>query len=74
MKCFAEKVEQDLNQPEESKTGDHAQVNLTLAQKEDLDKRIARHKSGESKSYGRPEARDQIEKCVTYCKSPHTFQ
>lgn len=35
---------------------------LTTDQQEDLDKRIARHKKGESKSYGRSEARAQIEK------------
>ena len=35
---------------------------LTSDQQEDLDKRIARHKEGESKSYSRSEARAQIEK------------
>ena len=35
---------------------------LTKAQQEDLDRRIARHKSGESKSYSWSEARAQIEK------------
>jgi len=33
---------------------------LTTDQQEDLDKRIARHKNGESKSYSRSEARAQI--------------
>ena len=35
---------------------------LTTDQEEDLDKRIARHKKGESKSYSWSEARAQIEK------------
>lgn len=35
---------------------------LTAEQQKDLDKRIASHKAGESKSYGRSEARAQIEK------------
>ena len=35
---------------------------LTEEQQEDLDKRIARHKKGESKSYSWSEARTQIEK------------
>ena len=35
---------------------------LTKEQQADLDKRIARHKSGESKSYAWSEARAQIEK------------
>lgn len=35
---------------------------LTAEQQEDLDKRIASHKKGESKSYSRSEARAQIEK------------
>ena len=35
---------------------------LTEEQQEDLDERIARHKKGESKSYGWSEARTQIEK------------
>ena len=35
---------------------------LTAGQQEDLDRRIARHKMGESKSYSWPEARAQIEK------------
>jgi hypothetical protein len=35
---------------------------LTKGQQEDLDKRIARHKSGESRSYSWSEARAQIEK------------
>ena len=35
---------------------------LTAEQQEDLDKRIARHKKGESKSYSWSEARAQIEK------------
>jgi predicted GIY-YIG superfamily endonuclease len=35
---------------------------LTQGQQEDLDERIARHKSGESKSYSWSEARAQIEK------------
>lgn len=35
---------------------------LTQEQQADLDKRIARHKSGESKSYTWSEARAQIEK------------
>ena len=35
---------------------------LTAEQQEDLDKRIARHKKGESKSYSWPEARSRIEK------------
>ena len=35
---------------------------LTAEQQEDLDKRIARHKNGESKSYSWSEARAQIEK------------
>jgi hypothetical protein len=35
---------------------------LTVEQQEDLDKRIASHKKGESKSYSWPEARKQIEK------------
>lgn len=35
---------------------------LTTAQQADLDKRIARHKTGKSESYSRSEARAQIEK------------
>ena len=35
---------------------------LTTGQREDLDRRIARHKNGESISYSWPEARKQIEK------------
>jgi len=35
---------------------------LSPEQQEDLDKRIARHKKGESKSYSWSEARAQIEK------------
>ena len=35
---------------------------LTAEQKEDLDKRIVRHKNGESKSHSWSEARTQIEK------------
>jgi hypothetical protein len=35
---------------------------LTADQREDLEKRIERHKSGESKSYSWPEARAKIEK------------
>ena len=35
---------------------------LTAEQQEDLDKRIASHKKGDSKSYSRSEARTQIEK------------
>lgn len=35
---------------------------LTEEQQQDLDKRIAQHKKGESKSYSWPEARTQIEK------------
>lgn len=35
---------------------------LTADQQVDLDKRIVRHKNGESKSYSWPEARTQIEK------------
>jgi len=35
---------------------------LTIDQQADLEKRIMSHKSGESKSYGWPEARVQIEK------------
>ena len=35
---------------------------LTAEQQEDLDKRIERHKKGESKSYSWSEARAQIEK------------
>jgi hypothetical protein len=35
---------------------------LTDEQQDDLDKRIARHKKGESKSYSWSEARAQIEK------------
>lgn len=35
---------------------------LTAEQQEDLDKRIVRHKNGESKSYSWSEARTQIEK------------
>lgn len=35
---------------------------LTAEQQEDLDKRIARHKNGESKEYSWPEAKAQIEK------------
>ena len=35
---------------------------LTADQQADLDKRIASHKKGESKSYSRSEARAQIEK------------
>ncbi len=35
---------------------------LTADQQDDLDKRIIRHKNGESKSYRWPEARTQIEK------------
>jgi len=35
---------------------------LTAEQQEDLDKRIASHKKGESKSYSWSEARAQIEK------------
>lgn len=35
---------------------------LTAEQQEDLDKRIARHKNGESKAYSWPEAKAQIEK------------
>lgn len=34
---------------------------LTTDQQDDLDQRIKRHKSGESKSYSWPEARTQIE-------------
>jgi hypothetical protein len=43
---------------------DSEQGILTADQQEDLDKRIARHKNGESKSYGWSEARAQIEKRV----------
>jgi hypothetical protein len=35
---------------------------LTKEQQEDLDNRVARHKSGESKSYSWAEAKAQIEK------------
>ena len=35
---------------------------LTMGQQEELDRRIARHKNGESKSFSWAEARDQIEK------------
>ena len=35
---------------------------LSAEQQEDLDKRIVRHKNGESKSYSWAEARAQIEK------------
>ncbi len=35
---------------------------LTKEQKADLDNRISRHKSGDSKSYSWPEAKAQIEK------------
>jgi hypothetical protein len=35
---------------------------LTAQQQEDLEKRVARHKKGESKSYSWPEARNKIEK------------
>jgi putative addiction module component (TIGR02574 family) len=35
---------------------------LSAGQQEDLDKRIANHKNGESKSYTWSEVRDQIEK------------
>lgn len=37
-------------------------VTLTLGQQEELDKRISRHKMGESKSYSWAQAREQIEK------------
>jgi Putative addiction module component len=40
---------------------DKPSVTLTMAQQEDLDKRIARHKSGETKSYTWAEARAMIE-------------
>lgn len=41
---------------------DSVEGTLTADQQEDLDKRIARHKKGESKSYSWSEARAQIEK------------
>lgn len=41
---------------------DSEEGTLTADQREDLDKRIARHKKGESKSYSWSEARAQIEK------------
>lgn len=39
-----------------------SESHLSEEQQEDLDKRIARHKKGESKSYSWSEARTQIEK------------
>jgi hypothetical protein len=41
---------------------DLEQDTLTTQQREDLDKRVARHKKGESKSYSWPESRNKIEK------------
>ena len=43
---------------------DSEKVILTTGQQEDLDKRIARHKKGESKSLSWKEAKAQIEKRV----------
>lgn len=44
------------------KADDSEKEILTPSQEEDLDKRIARHKNGESKSYSWSEAKTQIKK------------